>query len=370
MVCRWIRVRVDPVLRRTIPATQPVAGMLVLSALVLNGCAAPRLTTPIVPAPLVLDSPVPQCHALPDRASSPTTVTALPDGTIWFTEGAGNRIGRMNPDGSGLKEFPLPNPSSSPRIIALGADGNLWFSEHTGNRMGRMTLAGEYTGFAIPTPNSQPRAIALGSDGNIWFGMFAGGKIGRITPRGEITEFAPPTPDSGPRALAAGPDGNIWFSEYRANRIGRITPRGEITEYELPRPNSGPADITAGADGAMWFVELSGGMDGLRTDGNRVGRITMDGRITEYAMPAGTDSPINIAVGPDRLPWYTRGRSLGRVNADGTIEEFPLAEGTRAVGLSAGADREPPLRLGDRLWFADGAGGRICYLQFGTATNP
>jgi virginiamycin B lyase len=342
-----------------------VSGFIASLGLALGGCAAtPNPATPAHLAPRALASPLPQCFALPDRTSSPTTVTQLPDGSIWFTEGAGNRIGRMNPDGSGLKEFPLPNPGSQPRIIALGADGNIWFSEHLGNRMGRMTPAGEYTGFAIPTPASQPRAIALGSDGNIWFGMFAGGKIGRITPQGRITEFATPSPDSGPRALAAGPDGNIWFSEYRVNRIGRITPQGHITEFPMPRPNSGPADITAGADGAMWFVELSGGMDGVRTDGNRVGRITMDGVITEYPMPAASDSAINIAIGPDLRPWYTRGRTLGRVGPEGRITEFPAGENARAVGLSAGADRQPPLRLGDRLWFADGAGGRICYLQF------
>jgi streptogramin lyase len=351
--------------RREFLATLPIAGLLAISAVVLSGCASTPLSTGhAVPAPLALASPVPQCHALPDKASSPTTVTVLPDGTVWFTEGAGNRIGRMNPDGSGLKEFPLPNPGSQPRIIARGADGNLWFSEHLGNRMGRMTLAGEYTGFPIPTPNSQPRAIALGADDNIWFGMFAGGKIGRITPQGQITEFATPTPDSGPRALAAGPDGNIWFSEYRVNKIGRITPHGEFTEFPLPRTNSGPADITAGADGAMWFVELSGGADGQRTDGNRVGRITMQGEVTEFPMPPGTQSAINIAVGPDLRPWYTRGTTLGRVNPGGSIEEFPVGENARAVGLSAGADREPPLRLSNRLWFADGAGGRICYLSF------
>ena len=75
-------------------------------------------------------------HALPNANSGPTTIALAPDGTLWFTESSGNRIGRMNPDGSGLVEYPLPNPDSSPRIIALGADGNMWFSEHTGNRIG------------------------------------------------------------------------------------------------------------------------------------------------------------------------------------------------------------------------------------------
>src|SRR5262245_50655441 len=68
---------------------------------------------------------------LPIANSGPTTIALAPDGTLWFTESSGNRIGRMSPDGSGLVEHALPNPDSSPRIIALGSDGNMWFSEHT-----------------------------------------------------------------------------------------------------------------------------------------------------------------------------------------------------------------------------------------------
>jgi streptogramin lyase len=303
-------------------------------------------------------------HALPSPNSGPTTIALAPDGTVWFTEGSGNRIGRMNPDGGGLVEYPLPRADSSPRIIALGADGNMWFSEHTGNRIGRITPRGELAEFPIPTPNSQPRAIALGADGNIWFGMFAGGKIGRVTPDGTITEFEIPTPNSGPRALAAGPDGDIWFSEYRASKIGRITPAGVVTEFPLPRANSGPGDITAGADGNLWFIELAGGVDGLQTDGNRVGRITPKGEVQEFRIPSATGSPTNVAVGPDRNIWYTKGASLGRVTGDGVITELPLGAGARAVGLTAGSDRQPPARLANRLWFADGAGNKVSYLVF------
>ena len=105
-------------------------------------------------------------YPLPNPGSGPTTIALAQDGALWFTESAGNRIGRINPDGTGLREFALPNPNSAPRIIALGSDGNMWFSEHTGNRMGRITPDGTIAEFPIPTPNSMPRAIALGADGN------------------------------------------------------------------------------------------------------------------------------------------------------------------------------------------------------------
>jgi streptogramin lyase len=301
--------------------------------------------------------------ALPAN-SGPVTVTTSRDGSVWFTAGQGNYIGRFNADGSGLKQFALPNANSAPRIIALGGDGNAWFSEHNGNRIGRLTPRGELAEFPIPTPDSQPRAIALGADGNIWFGEFAAGKIGRITPQGVITEFTIPTPGSGPRALAAGPDGNIWFSEFRAGKIGRITPQGVITEFALPRANSGPGDITTGADGALWFVELSGSMDGMQPDGARLGRITVEGRITEFDMPSKLPSPINIAVGPDRNIWFTQGTKVVRATAEGKFMEFELGAGSRGSGLSAGADRQPPKRLGTRLYVADGGANRIAWLEF------
>jgi virginiamycin B lyase len=165
--------------------------------------------------------------------------------------------------------------------------------------------------------------------------------------------------------LAAGPDGNIWFSEFKAGRIGRITPQGVVTEFALPRPNSGPGDITAGADGAMWFVELSGNMDGRQPDGNRVGRITMLGQVTEYPIPSQSGSPINIAVGPDRNIWFTKGSLIGRVTPDGVITEFPLPAGSGgATGITAGSDRQPPTRLTNRLWFTESAANRIAFLQF------
>jgi virginiamycin B lyase len=72
-----------------------------------------------------------------------------------------------------------------------------------------------------------------------------------------------------------------------------------------------------------------------------------------------------VAVGPDGNVWYTKNNMLGRVTPAGVITELPIAEGqARAVGLTAGSDRQPPLHITDKLWFTDGSGNRIAYLQF------
>jgi virginiamycin B lyase len=98
--------------------------------------------------------------------------------------------------------------------------------------------------------------------------------------------------------------------------------------------------------------------------GNRVGRISPQGEITEFDIPSPTGSPTNVAVGPDRNVWYTKGATLGRVTPDGVITEFPLSANARGVGLTAGSDRQPPARLANRLWYADGTGNKIAYLTF------
>jgi streptogramin lyase len=174
------------------------------------------------------------------QGRGPVTVTVAPEGTVWFTEGQGNGIGRFDPDTGEYRSFPLPHPGSTPRIIAVGADGNLWFSEHDGNRIGRITPRGELREFDIPTSGSQPRAIALGADGNIWFGEFAGNRIGRITPEGRITEFPLPTPDSGPRARAAvrgGPAAQAGLGPRRHHGRGR---RGDVVR-DADRNHGWPA---------------------------------------------------------------------------------------------------------------------------------
>jgi virginiamycin B lyase len=90
----------------------------------------------------------------------------------------------------------------------------------------------------------------------------------------------------------------------------------------------------------------------------------LGGEITEFDIPSATGSPTNVAVGPDRNVWYTKGASLGRVTPDGTIAEFPLPANARAVGLTSGSDRQPPQRLTNRLWYADGNGNKLGYMSF------
>ena len=218
--------------------------------------------------------------AAPARGSDilPEAITAGPDGNMWFTESGSSAkgIGRITPAGD-VTEFSVPGFGGVHRwAIAAGSDGNLWFTQaFSKNGIGRITPAGVVTEY--PMSNATPTGIAAGPDGDMWWA--SAGRIGKMGLTGALTEFPVPDPagyNFSASGIAAGPDGNMWFTEPLGNRIGRITPAGTITEYQLYNSGSSPHGIAAGPDGNMWFTEPLG---------NRIGRITPTGVVTEYSIP-------------------------------------------------------------------------------------
>jgi virginiamycin B lyase len=95
-----------------------------------------------------------------------------------------------------------------------------------------------------------------------------------------------PTTDADPSTIVAGPDGRCWFVEQQANKIGVITPDGQITEFAIPTANSKPAGITVGPDGNIWFTEMAS---------QQLGRIDREGNVTEFRTVSGT--AYNLANG-------------------------------------------------------------------------
>jgi virginiamycin B lyase len=154
-----------------------------------------------------------------------------------------------------------------------------------------------------------------------------------------------PTPAGGtPTGITTGPDGNVWFTELDGDRIGRITPAGVLTEFPLPAFGRGPRGITRGPDGNLWFTEFTG---------NRIGRITPAGIITEFLLPSADSFPDGITQGPDGNLWFTErnGNRIGRITPAGVIAEFPLPAGGGPTAITSGPD--------GRLWFTRPFASRI-----------
>jgi virginiamycin B lyase len=297
---------------------------------------------------------------VPTAASQPNGIVTGPDGNLWFTEIAGNKIGRITPAGD-LTEFELPpnsqGQSRQPRAILVGPDGALWFTMTNASRIGRITTAGDLSAFITPTSGSGPEGIAVGSDGNIWFTEIAANKIGRLTPGAppSITEFPIPTPDSRPARITAGPDGNLWFTESQtsppANKIGRITVDGTITEFPVSTASSEPWGITGPnlSGGTLFFTERAA---------SKVGQMDMTGQVLmELPTPTPASEPVRIAFGPDGNLWVTEfsGNNIARLSAGG-FTEFPVpTAGSQPAGLTFGPD--------GAFWFTEFAGNQIGRFQ-------
>jgi|GEM_PF-485790 len=285
------------------------------------------------PAGVITEFPI------PTPRSSSQAITAGPDGNFWFTESAGNKIGRISTNGS-ITEFSIPTPGSGPAGIAAGPDGNLWFTEYDGNKIGRISTGGSITEFPL-TSGSTPVAITAGPDGNLWFTEFGGNKIGRISTSGSITEFPIPGNLDG---ITVGPDGNLWFTVFADNLIGHISTTGSIAEFPIPTFKSAPYAITAGPDGNLWFTE---------DDGDKIGRISTSGSITEFRIPTSGSNPFEIILGPDGNLWFTEGNGdkIGRISTSGSITEFPLTSGSSPIGITTGPDGS--------LWFTESGSDKI-----------
>jgi streptogramin lyase len=253
------------------------AGILwVLEASAFNAelySPGPTAAGPPGPTP---SGPFESVRVFPSSTVGPFAIATGPDGLLWATENAGNRIASFGPSSSTFhgpinapaKEYAIPTAGSGAAGIVGGPDGAVWFTESAASQIGRVTSSGSIAEFPIPTANSRPEWMVAGPDGALWFTEIDGNRIGRIpvnaTPASPgITEFPLPL-GAVPVGIAAGPDGAIWFTEQGANKIGRLTLSGGLTEYPIPTAGSGVEFIVTGPDGNMWFTE---------TSANQIGRI-------------------------------------------------------------------------------------------------
>jgi virginiamycin B lyase len=141
----------------------------------------------------------------------------------------------------------------------------------------------------------------------------------------------------------------MWFTDQGSRpAIGRITSDGRITEFVRGlRRGSIPFGIAAGGSGQVWFTDRGCSIAGSCA----IGHISPSGKITESSLGLNAGSqPLGIAVGPDNQVWFAddgTAAAIGRVTETGKITEFSagLNSGSKPVAIAAGPD-------GD-LWFAD-----------------
>ena len=233
--------------------------------------------------------------------------------------------------------------------IVVGSDDSAWFTDNVqrgnvnfGNliqfaQVDRIDRSGVITPFRVGgvlvRRRPRTRGISFSREGH----------VGRIGSDGQVREFRVRN-GSGFQSLAFGAGGYLWLTKETEGHdaIQRISRDDTVKAFPLPQGYSGLAYITRGTDGAMWFTEYSG---------NRIGRITSTGKITEYPLGVrapGEAQPVppvgEIAAGAHRYLWFGTFSGIGRLSpSSGKVTRFDRGEGPER--LAAGPDGS--------IWFAE-----------------
>lgn len=146
----------------------------------------------------------------------------------------------------------------------------------------------------------RPRILIAASSLSVALGTLALVGVAGAPSASAATQIIPvPTSAAGLGRIVASPDGSVWFTERDANKVGKISPNGQVTEFAFPAEFPGTTtlkDLDVAPDGSVWVVYESG--ERVRHM-SAAGVTIADGEIGAY--PYGEQ----VRVAPDGTAWIT-----------------------------------------------------------------
>jgi len=334
---------------------------------------------------------VDRAPALSATLDNPFGVVRGPDGAIWFCEYDGQRIRRLDPQGtvhtmagtgaagySGDGGPAIRATLHQPHELRFDAGGHLFIADMKNHAIRRVdattgqitTVAGTgeagYSGdggSATAARLRQPHSIQFGPDGSLYIGDIGNHVIRRMDPgTGIITTVAGtgspgPTPDNapiagtplnGPRALDFDALGHLWLATREGNQVFRLDlAKGVIRHMAgtgargftgnggpaLQATLSGPKGLAVGPDGNVYLAD---------TESHSIRRLDVRRGTIERVVGTGEKGD-----GPDGDPAACRlARPHGIwLDPDGTLW-IGDSENHRIRRLPAATSDRPPGRAG------------------------
>lgn len=216
-------------------------------------------------------------------------------------------VAKLDYKGTILDYYKMPE-KSGPHGLLLDKEGNLWVSLEFKGTVAQLDTKGTivreidvqlYAKDAKTPINVAPHGIGLDSDGtHIWFTGKRTSTVGKFNIATEAVEhFQLNNLSSLPIFLSAGPNNTMWGTELFSSAILQVTNDGCIKEHTIPTSNSRPIGIIPDpSESCMWFTQEAG---------VKIGKIDMNGTITEYPVPALQKNDIlaSLAFDSDHNLW-------------------------------------------------------------------
>lgn len=198
--------------------------------------------------------------------------------------------------------------------ITVDRDGNPWFGLGNGAVGTIEPQTGKLKVYPLANPNAGVGSIKFDEDGNLWFPEANAPGLGTVNPRtGREQEFLLPlsSRQAGliPLFVQIDRAGNIWFTEAdftdaTGGKIGRLSKNGVITEWAVPTVGAEIEEIALDHQGHLWFAEQ--GNIQLNPSPNKVGVLNPDDQtIIEYSSPTPNSRPAGILVATDDTVWFS-----------------------------------------------------------------
>lgn len=186
---------------------------------------------------------------------------------IWIAASYDNKLIRFDIALKQTREYKIDGESSWPFNVALAPDGTVWFTERAAGKIGRLNPGtGEVRHYDVPTPNCGPAGLAVDMrSGRVWFTESYADRVGALDPKtGVIVEYKMSDTStglvSGPAGLALDAQGGVWFTKLEG-KFGHLAAGSDhIETIDVPVEAKRPAGITVAPDGKVWAAALDGNL--------------------------------------------------------------------------------------------------------------
>lgn len=236
---------------------------------------------------------------------------------IWFTDARLNALGCIDTQSGKIELHKIPTNNSGIMGLVLSPDRNsIWFTEIIGNNIGSFDInskmikeypTGEFTG---------PTLLAYDSNGQLWVTMSYSSSILKVEPWSLIPgsrisgifEIKLEKPDSfSPFGIAISDnnESKLYVSDHGSSRLVTSNLTSELKNYtsywtspSQALPISLPSQVVSDKSGNIFFAEHGG---------NKIGKISSNGIMTEFEIPTGplaTSLFLTVSYDEKRI-WFT-----------------------------------------------------------------
>ena len=277
---------------------------------------------------------------------------------IWFTDARLNALGCIDTQSGKIELHKIPTNNSGIMGLVLSPDRNsIWFTEIIGNNIGSFDInskmikeypTGEFTG---------PTLLAYDSNGQLWVTMSYSSSILKVEPWSLIPgsrisgifEIKLEKPDSfSPFGIAISDnnESKLYVSDHGSSRLVTSNLTSELKNYtsywtspSQALPMSLPSQVVSDKSGNIFFAEHGG---------NKIGKISSNGIMTEFEIPTGplaTSLFLTVSYDEKRI-WFTEWASNKIGYLDNTLQVPITIAVTKNESASSHTDISPIILRG------------------------